>query len=77
MFIKIIINADVSRNQRVCRLIYTYSFDLLKVRCNFAKFHHCRACVRDFMEEERRGGGGAFYPSSFASSAEDTHPDKG
>ena len=30
--------------------------DLFQVRCNCAKFRHCRICVNDFREEE------AFWP---------------
>ena len=29
---------------------FIYFLDLLWVRYNFAKFHHCRICVADFRE---------------------------
>ena len=35
----------------------SYFLDLLLVRYNYAKFHHCRICVADFREGE-----GAFWP---------------
>ena len=37
-------------------VMWSYSFfDLLLVRYNCAKFHHCRICVTDFLK-------GAFFP---------------
>ena len=47
--------------------------DLLQVRYNCAKFHHCRICVTDFRE------GGSFCPPSLPSmsSPEKAHPESG
>ena len=43
-------NADVSRNERVCNVIYLFFGSFLgKVS---VKFHHCSICVTDF----RKGG---------------------
>ena len=42
-------NTDVSRTQGVCHVIHIF-LDLLKVRYNCAKLHHCRICVKDFRE---------------------------
>ena len=33
----------------MCHVIHIF-LDLLWVRCNCAKVHHCRICVRDFRE---------------------------
>ena len=43
----------------VTRIFFTYFLNLLKVRYNFAKFHHCRTCGTDFRE------GGLFAPPPF------------
>ena len=61
-------NADVNRNQRVCHVIQIF-LDLLWVRYNWTKFHHCRTCVTDFREE------GTFLHPSSASSPKKTHPE--
>ena len=42
-------NADVSRNQGASTWLINL-LDLLWVRYNCAKFHHCRICVTDFRE---------------------------
>ena len=42
--------ADVSRTQWMCHVIYIF-LDLLWLRYNCAKFHHCRIFVIDFREE--------------------------
>ena len=36
-------NADFRKTQRKCNVMYTF-LDLLSVRYNFAKFHHCEIC---------------------------------
>ena len=33
-----------------CLMWFIYILDLLQLRYNFAKFHHCRICVTDFRE---------------------------
>ena len=43
----------------VCHVIHIF-LDLLDVRYNCAKFHHCRICVTDFKEVGVGGGGGGF-----------------
>ena len=43
-------NADVSRTQGMCHVIHIFFGFPLVERCNCAKFHHCRICVRDFLE---------------------------
>ena len=42
-------NADDSRVQGVRYVIYIF-LDLLSVKYNCAKFHHCRICVTDFRK---------------------------
>ena len=42
-------NADVSRTSVVCNVIYLF-LDLLGLRYNFAKCHHCRICKAYFRE---------------------------
>ena len=37
-------NADASRTRGMCQMIYIF-LNLLKVRYNCAKFHHCGICV--------------------------------
>ena len=63
-------NADVSRTQEVCHVIYIFSGSFLD-KCNCAKFHHCRICVTDFME------GGPFGNLPSVSSPEKAHPEQG
>ena len=46
----------MSAKLRGCVTWVTYFLDLLQVRYNCAKFHHCRICVNDFSE------GGLFAP---------------
>ena len=48
-------NADVSRAQRVCRVIHIF-LALLWVRYKCAKFHNCRICVKGLRK------GGLFAP---------------
>ena len=42
-------NADVSRTQGVCQVIYIFSGSSW-VKYNCVKFHHCRICMTDFRE---------------------------
>ena len=42
-------NADVSRTQGMCHVIYI-PFGSSLVRYNFAKFHQRRVCAADFKE---------------------------
>ena len=48
----------ISGELKGCVTWFINLFDLLWVRYNCAKFHHCRICVRDFRE------GGPFWPPS-------------
>ena len=64
-------NADVSRTLGVCQVIHIF-LDLLWVRYNCAKFHHCRICATDFRE---RGLFGRPPPS--LSSPEKAHLEQG
>ena len=48
----------MSAELKGCVTWFTYLLDLLWVRYNCAKFHHCRICVTDFRE------GGPFCPPS-------------
>ena len=50
-------NADISKTQGDRHVIHI-SFGSPLVRHNCTKFHHCRICVTDFMEE----GGGFAHP---------------
>ena len=59
-------NTDVSRTQGVCQGVHIYFSDLLKVRYNYAKSHHCNISLADFREEGS---------SPSVSSHEKTHPD--
>ena len=47
-------NANASRTQGVCQMIYIF-LDLLYVRYNCAKFYHSRICVTDFKEAGDEG----------------------
>ena len=57
-------NANISRIQGVCHMIYIF-VDPLWVRCNCAKFHHCKMYVTDVLP---------FCPPS-VSSPEKVHPE--
>ena len=41
----------MSEKLKVCVRWFIYFLDLLWVRYNCAKFHHCRICVTDFRKE--------------------------
>ena len=45
---------------------FIYFLDLLQVRYNCVKFHHCRICVTDFMNG---WGGGLFAPTPLSVSS--------
>ena len=51
---------------------FIYFLDLLWVRYNFAKFHHCRMCVTDLRE---RGSFCPPPPPPSVSSPEKVHPE--
>ena len=44
-------NANVTRNQEVCHVIYAFLKSSLRMY-NCAKFHQCRICMTDFREGE-------------------------
>ena len=54
----------MSEELKGCITWFTYFFNLLWVRYNCAKFHHCRICVTDFRE------GGLVAPPPSMSSPE-------
>ena len=43
---KILMSADI----KMCANLFVYVLNLLWVRYNCAKFHHCRICVRDLRK---------------------------
>ena len=60
---KMLMSAEV----RGCVTRFIYFLDLLEVRYNCAKYHHCRICVRDFRD------GGVFLAPTSLSSPENAH----
>ena len=40
----------MSAEMKMCATLFVYVLNLLQVRYNCAKFHHCRICVRDFRK---------------------------
>ena len=60
-----------SRDKILSRVIF--SLDVLWVRYNCAKFHHCRICGTDFREGGQRSAQPP--PASSVSIPEKTHPE--
>ena len=58
----------ISAKLKACVTSFIFVLDLLLVRFNCAKSHHCRICVREFRD------GGLFALSPFVSSPKKAHP---
>ena len=58
----------ISGEKMTCVTSFIFVLDLLLVRFNCAKSHHCRICVREFRD------GGLFALSPFVSSPKKAHP---